>query len=461
MGHHAPDSSASDLGELLDALDSKAALAAGERAYAFAQAAYPICRSITGDGVRQTLELLRPELPELEVFEVPSGTPILDWTVPKEWNLRRAWIKGPDGELVVDSEAHNLHVLSYCTPIHRKVSLEELQEHLFSLPDQPGVIPYRTSYWKEQWGFCVTDRRRRSLRSGEYEVFVDADLEDGHLTYGEIFLPGETDQEILLSAHICHPSLANDNLSGIGVVTELIRLLKTVRRTHGFRVVLVPGTIGAITWLARNETRLDRIKAGLVAANLGDGGNFHFKRSRRGTTVLDRAVEKILVESGQPHGITDFIPFGYDERQYCSPGFDLPVGLLSRSPWGSFPEYHTSADDLDFIRPEHLGLSIQRYLQVAHVLESNRTYRNLCPKGEPQLGRRGLYGHIGGGEEGRDRQLALLWVLNQSDGHNDLLAIAERAGFRFAAVAEAARALLDADLLVEVEPNSDGEVTGL
>ncbi len=449
----------SDLGELLRSFDSRAALAAGERAYAFAEAAYPLCRSITGDGVRQTLELLRPDFPELEVIEVPSGAPVLDWTVPNEWNLRRAWIKGPDGKMVVDSENQNLHVLSYCTPIHSKVSLEELQEHLFSLPDQPDVIPYRTSYWKEQWGFCMEDRRRRALPPGEYEVFVDATLEPGHLTYGEIFVPGETDHEVLLSAHICHPSLANDNLSGIGVVTELARLLKTVRRAHGYRIVLVPGTIGAITWLARNEGRLDRIKAGLVAANLGDGGDFHFKRSRRGTTVLDRAVEKVLREAGQTYGITDFIPFGYDERQYCSSGFDLPVGLLSRSPWGSFPEYHTSADDLDFIRPEHLGLSVLRYLQVAHVLEDNKTYRNLCPKGEPQLGRRGLYGHIGGGEAGRDRQLALLWVLNQSDGRKDLLAIAERAGLRFTAVAEAARALLEADLLVEVGAEDGNEVS--
>lgn len=426
-------------------------VAAGHRAYAFAKAAFPICRSITGDGVRQTLDLLKADFPELQISEVPSGTPVLDWTVPKEWNLRRAWIKGPDGEVVVDSRDHNLHVLNYCSPIHRKLQLEQLQEHLFSLPEQPDLIPYRTSYWKEQWGFCLADRQRQALEPGEYEVFVDSSLEDGHLTYGEIFLAGETDCEVLLSAHICHPSLANDNLSGIGVVTELIRLLRTTRRNLGYRVVLVPGTIGAITWLALNEAKLDKIKAGLVAANLGDGGDFHFKRSRQGATVLDRAVEKVLAESGEPFGLSDFIPFGYDERQYCSPGFDLPVGLLSRSPWGSFPEYHTSADDLDFIRPEHLGLSIQRYLQVAQVLEGNRIYRNLRPKGEPQLGRRGLYGHIGGGEEGRERQLAMLWVLNQSDGEHDLLDISQRSGLSFATVAEAAQALLEADLLEEVK----------
>lgn len=423
---------------------------AGRQAYAFAESAFPICRSITGDGVRATLDLARDVLPDLEVHEVPSGEPVLDWTVPKEWNVREAWVKGPDGKKVVDFADHNLHLLNYCAPVHKKVELEELQKHLFSLPEQPGLIPYRTSYWQENWAFCMRDTDRRALQPGSHEVFVESSLEEGHLTYGELVLPGDSDREVLISAHLCHPSLANDNLSGLGVTAELFRLLASLpQRRYTYRLVWVPGTIGAVTWLARHETRLaaDPVVAGLVAANLGDAGAFHFKRSRRGDTILDRAVVKALADSGAVHDVSDFVPFGYDERQYCSPGFDLPVGLLSRSPWGTFPEYHTSGDDLSFIAAEHLGASVAAYWDVIRLLERDWTYVNLCPKGEPQLGRRGLYSHIGGGEDGRERQLALLWVLNQSDGRTSLLEIAEKAAMPFDRIRAAADALLSADLL--------------
>lgn len=435
-------------------LDEASRRRAGERAYAFAEAAFPICRSITGDGVRQTLELLREELPDLEVHEVPSGEPVLDWTVPKEWNVREAWIKGPDGEKVVDFADHNLHLLNYCAPVHRKLELDELQDHLFSLPDQPTRIPYRTSYWQENWAFCLEHERREALRPGTYEVFVDSELKDGALTYGELLLPGGSTEEVMVSAHLCHPSLANDNLSGLGVAAQLFRLLaEQKQRRLTYRLVLVPGTIGAVTWLARHDERLTAspcpVIGGLVAANLGDAGAFHFKRSRRGNTVLDRAVEKVLNDADVAHDVTDFMPFGYDERQYCSPGFDLPVGLLSRSPWGTFAEYHTSGDDLSFIAADPLAGSVALYWDVVRLLESNRVYVNLCPKGEPQLGRRGLYSHIGGGEDGRERQLALLWVLNQSDGSASLLDIAERSGMPFDTVRAAADALLAADLLRE------------
>lgn len=438
-------------------LDEQSLTPAGEAAMEWARRAFPICRSITGDGVRQTLDMLRDRLPNLEIHEVPTGTPVLDWTVPDEWNLREAWIKGPDGKRVVDFADHNLHVLGYSEPVHRRLPLSELQDHLFSLPDQPDRIPYRTSYWRRHWAFCLTDRRRRSLADGDYEVFVDADLKPGHLTYGEVFLPGDSDREVLISAHTCHPSLANDNLSGIGVATEIFRFLARLpRRRLGYRLALVPGTIGAITWLARNRDRLDRVHGGLVAANLGDAGAFHFKRSRRGDTLLDRAVVKALEDSGVEHRVSDFVPFGYDERQYCSPGFDLPVGLLSRSPWGTFDEYHTSGDNLDFIDAGNLTQSIGRYLEVLRILEADRRFLSLNPHGEPQLGRRGLYNHIGGGEDGRERQLALLWVLNQSDGEHSLLDIARRAQMPFLAVADAAEALVKAELLRPLDVLSDG-----
>ncbi|MEM8933012.1 MAG: DUF4910 domain-containing protein [Acidobacteriota bacterium] len=432
----------------------------GTALYGFAERAFPINRSITGEGVRETLRLLAEIVPALTVHEVPTGTPVLDWTVPKEWVVRGAWIDGPDGKRVVDLADHTLHLMGYSAPVRARMPLAALQEHLFSLPDQPDAIPYRTSYWKEHWAFCVSHRQRESWVDGEYDVVVDTDLVDGHLTYGEVVLPpvgegaatGEAIEWVLVSAHICHPSLANDNLSGLAVAIHLARLLDELpRRRYGYRIVFVPGTIGAITWLACNRELVPRIRHGLVAANLGDGGAFHFKRSRRGDTVLDHAVETVLRDSDEPHDIVDFEPFGYDERQYGSPGFDLAVGLLSRTPWGRFPEYHTSGDDLDLIAPGPLVGSLRRYLEVMHLLEHDRAYRNLAPEGEPQLGRRGLYHHIGGGEEGRERQLAMLWVLNQSDGEHTLLDIARRSGLPFRRLLDAARALLDADLLAPVD----------
>lgn len=421
----------------------------GEEMHRFIADLYPLCRSITGHGVRWTLARIGEHIP-LTVHEVPTGTPVFDWTVPKEWNVRDAWIKDPEGHKVVDFQQHNLHLLNYSLPVHARMPLATLKEHLFSIPFKPALIPYRTSYYKEAWGFCVAHEQLEALPDGEYEVFIDSTLEDGSLSYGEFLLPGEEEREVLLSTHVCHPSLANDNLSGIAVMTWLARALAArPRLRYSYRFLFIPGTIGAITWLARNEERTDRIAHGLVAANLGDTGKFHYKKSRRGSAEIDRAVQAALQGSGEAFDIEDFVPFGYDERQYCSPGFDLPVGSLTRTPWGRYPEYHTSADDLDFVRPESLAGSLRTYLDVVDVLEGNRRYLNLNPKCEPQLGRRGLYQMIGGGS-GRDRELALLWVLNLSDGGHDLLAISERSGIGFTALREAADALLETGLLGEV-----------
>ena len=417
----------------------------------FIAEAYPICRSITGEGVRRTLGMIRERVP-LEVYEVPTGTPVFDWTVPKEWNIREAWIKDPAGCKVVDFQDSNLHVLNYSVPVHAKLPLAELKPHLFSLPDKPDLIPYRTSYYKEAWGFCLSHNQLQSLPDGEYEVRIDSTLADGSLSYGELFLPGETEREVLFSTHTCHPSLCNDNLSGIAVMTWLVsELRERPRRRYSYRFLFIPGTIGSITWLARNEERVGRIAHGLVAANLGDSGTFHYKRSRRGIAKIDRAVLAVLQASDEEPATEFFVPFGYDERQYCSPGFNLPVGSLTRTPWGRYPEYHTSADNLDFISAEALEGSLRTYLAVVDLLEGNRRYLNLNPKCEPQLGRRGLYRTIGGDDAGRARELALLWVLSLSDGHYDLLDIAERSGTSFEAIRTAADALLEADLLREVE----------
>jgi aminopeptidase-like protein len=430
-------------------------VSAGEEMFRFIAEAYPICRSITGDGVRRTLAMIEESIGErvpLDVHEVPSGTPVFDWTVPREWNIRDAWIKDPSGRKVVDFQACNLHVLNYSAPVHAKMPLEELKTHLFTLPDKPDLIPYRTSYYKETWGLCLSHRALTELPDGEYEVFINSTLADGSLTYGEVFLPGESEREVLLSTHVCHPSLCNDNLSGIAVMAWLARALADrPRRRYSYRFLFIPGTIGSITWLARNEERAGRIAHGLVAANLGDPGTFHYKKSRRGDAEIDRAVLAVLGAAGEPFGVEDFIPFGYDERQYASPGFNLAVGSLTRTPYGRYPEYHTSADNLGFVQAGSLEGSLGTYLAVMDVLEGNRRYLNLNPKCEPQLGRRGLYRTIGGDDAGRSRELALLWVLNLSDGEHSLLDVAERSGMAFAVIREAADALLQVELLREME----------
>jgi aminopeptidase-like protein len=409
---------------------------------------YPICRSITGEGVRQTLRILQRQIP-LEIREVPSGTPVFDWTVPKEWNIRDAYIKNSRGERVVDFRESNLHVVSYSKPIKGTFTLSELRKHLFSLPDRPDWIPYRTSYYTEAWGFCVRHRQLESLTDGEYEVCINATLSDGFLSYGEYLIPGASADEVLISCHVCHPSLCNDNLSGIAVASRLAAHIADMpQHRYSYRFLFIPGTIGSITWLARNETHAGRIKHGLVVTCVGDTGPFTYKKSRRGDAEIDRAVAHVLKTAHPYYTIQDFFPYGYDERQYCSPGFDLPVGCLMRSPHGSFPEYHTSADNLDFVRADKLEESLGCCQQVVEVLEQNRTYRSLNPKCEPQLGKRGLYAAIGGDKDSAKRQLAMLWVLNLADGAHSLLDIAERSGASFTDIRTAADALLRSGLLV-------------
>lgn len=423
---------------------------AGEEMLDFMSTLYPICRSITGDGLRDTLRLIQQRIP-LELHEVPTGTALFDWTVPREWNVRDAYIKDANGRRIVDFQASNLHLVSYSAPVNRRVPVEELREHLFTIPEQPDRIPYRTSYYAESWGFCLAHRDLAQFTEDEYDVCIDSTLEPGHLTYGECVLPGSTTDEILVSTHACHPSMANDNLSGIAVATRLAEHLSATPHRYTYRFLFIPGTIGSIAWLARNEGSVDRIKHGLVLSCLGDGGRSTYKRSRRddGQAMIDRAVEHVLRCSGQDYEILDFVPYGYDERQYCSPGFDLPVGCLTRTPNGRFPEYHTSGDDLAFVGAEHLADSFTKCLAVFDVLEGDATYLNLSPKCEPQLGKRGLYRNAGGHVDQNRRELALLWVLNFSDGRHSLLDIAERAGMDFSLIHGAARDLVSAGLLVD------------
>ena len=413
------------------------------------EALFPICRSISGDGVRQSLACLQEVIP-LDIVEVPTGTQVLDWQVPREWNVRDAYIKDASGARIVDFKENNLHLLSYSSPLNRTMSLQELRPHLFSLPEQPDLIPYRTSYYNENWGFCLPHNQLLGLADGDYEVVIDSSLEDGSLSYGECFLPGTSSQEVLISTHICHPSLCNDNLSGIAVAAHLAKSLQGRKHKYSYRFLFLPVTIGAITWLARNEEAVGNIRYGLVASNLADQGGFTYKKSRSGRAGIDRIVEYVLRTSNVRHEIREFVPYGYDERQYGSPGFDLPVGSLSRTPYGEYDEYHTSADNLSFISHDNLQQSLDVFEKVVATLESNRYFRNLLPKGEPQLGRRGLYKKVGGETDQKESQMALLWVLNLSDGRNSLLDIVEISGLDTAVIAQAAEELLSHGLLEEI-----------
>jgi len=433
-------------------LDLRDLASIGEELHGFAAQLYPICRSITGNGLRKTLQILQERIP-MQTVEVPTGTPVFDWTVPKEWNIRDAYIRIPGGERIVDFQQNNLHVLNYSVPVHDTMPLDQLRPHLFSLPDHPNWIPYRTSYYKSNWGFCLSHNQLQALEDRDYEVCIDSTLEDGHLTYGEYYLPGRSIDEVLISCHSCHPSLANDNLSGLSVATFLADFLSGRDLRYSYRFVFVPGTIGAITWLARNRESIQHIRHGLVLSGIGDRGGFHYKKSRRGDVEIDRAARHVLKHCSESPEILDFSPYGYDERQYCSPGFNLPVGCLMRSVWGAFPEYHTSADNLDFIQPTQLAQSLRVLATIVDVLESNRRYQNLNPFCEPQLGKRNLYRLTGGGSIGTEIN-ACLWVLNLSDGEHSLLDIAERSGLPFSAIRDASDRMCQAGLL-SVSPEKE------
>jgi aminopeptidase-like protein len=407
---------------------------------------FPICRSITGEGVRQTLGVVREHIP-LKIHEIASGTPVFDWTVPREWNIKDAYIRSRTGERVVDFNQSNLHVVGYSVPFRGTLSLEELKKHLFTLPDRPDWIPYRTSYYKETWGFCLSQKQLDAMTEEEYEVCIDSSLRDGHLTYGEHCLRGETSDEILFSCHVCHPSLCNDNLSGIALMVALFNYLSEKQRRYSYRFLFIPGTIGSITWLALNEARASSIKHGLVFAGVADKGGFTYKRTRRGNAEIDRVFNYVLRNSPDGSKIIDFHPYGYDERQFCSPGFDLPVGCVMRTPFGQYPEYHTSADNLEFIDLAALSDSAAKCVQALEILEANKAYVNQYPKCEPQLGRRGLYQAVGGQTQTKINEMSLLWVLNFSDGSHSLLDIAEKSGYEFASIKNAADLLAASQLI--------------
>jgi aminopeptidase-like protein len=409
---------------------------------------FPLCRSITGEGVRETLRRLQARIP-LTIHEIPSGTPAFDWTIPKEWVIREAHIRDPQGRKIVDFGSCNLHVVGYSEPVHATLPLPELRKRLHTLPSHPDWTPYRTSYYQTNWGFCIPHRLYESLKEGDYEVVIDSELKEGALTYGEMLIPGSTTSEILFATHICHPSMANDNLSGIVVAAAVAARLMHTPMRYSCRFLFIPGTIGSIAWLARNESGAARIRHGLVLAGLGDRGPLTYKRTRRETADIDRAVEQAARHTSPAPELRPFSPYGYDERQFNAPGFNLPVGCLMRTPYGEYPEYHTSADNTAFVAAYSLGQALDFCLRVVETLDGNRSYRSLNPKCEPQLGRRGLFDLVGGRQHEKDWQMALLWVLNYSDGQHDLLDIARRSGLPFHRLAEAAERLRAASLLAE------------
>jgi aminopeptidase-like protein len=431
---------------MLDVAGSRPQDSAGFDAFELVRRLFPICRSLTGDGVRQTFDVLEEHIP-LQRREIASGTQVFDWKVPQEWNIREAHITAPDGTRIVDFQRLNLHVVGYSEPVRATLPLEALRERLHTLPDQPDLIPYRTSYYERTWGFCLSHRQLEQLEPGDYEVVIDSTLEPGSLSYAELEVEGSGDEEVLLSTYVCHPSLANDNLSGIAVATLLAKRLLERELRHSYRFVFAPGTIGPLAWLHDNRDRLDRIRHGLTFSCIGDGGDLTYKRSRRTHAEIDEAMEIVLRDRGEAHRILPWEPWGGDERQFCSPGFDLPLGSLMRTPHGEFAGYHTSADGVELIRPESLAGAVEAGLQVVDVLETNRRFTNLSPYGEPQLGKRGLYRSAGGAVATPDDERALLWVLNLSDGNSTLVDVARRSGLRYAVVRRAAERLEQAGLL--------------
>ena len=410
---------------------------------------FPICRSISGDGVRETLAILGERI-HLHVQEVPTGYRAFDWTVPREWNIRDAYVKNEKGERVIDFQASNLHVVSYSVPTAATMTLDELRPHLHTKPELPAAIPNVISYYEEQWGFCLSQNQLDALPNGRYEVYIDSSLTEGSLTFADVVLPGTSDDEIMFSTYICHPSMADHELSGPVLTAFLYDMLAQRQRRYSYRFVFIPETIGALVYLSQQGDHLrQKLHAGYVVTCVGDNGPYTYKRSRRGNTVADKVAEHCLrhVATRESVKVIDFFPSGSDERQYCSPGFDLPVGSLMRSMYGTFPEYHTSLDDMGFVSTEGIGNSLKAYVRLVQAHELNQVYINLSPNGEPQLGRRGLYPTLDGQGPSPVAVERIQYLLAYSDGTKDLVDIANLAGQAVWEFAPEVQALMDAGLL--------------
>jgi len=424
------------------------------------QRLFSICRSITGEGIRKTMNIIAEHVP-LSIMETPSGTQVFDWQIPDEWNISDAFIKDEAGQRIIDFQKSNLHVVNYSIPIHKVMTLNALRPYLHTLPDQPQAIPYMTTYYEKKWGFCLTHEQYKTLRSDvNYEVCINSSLTPGVLTIAEAILPGETDREILFSTYCCHPSLANNELSGPIIVTALYKYLRSLpKRRYTYRFYYGPETIGALVFLDKRGDHLkQKMDAGFVVTCCGDAGPFTYKKVRRPDTLLDKSILHVLKFSRVAHKILEFFPTGSDDRQYCAPGFDLPVGTLMRSMYGTYPEYHTSLDNLEFVSSDSLLETLRVYINCIHVLEHNRYYRNLKPFGEPMLGKYGLYHSLGGQKNQGNFTKQLRYILNYSDTHHDLLDIANLLEQPMWECETAVARLLEAHLL-ELWENSENPKT--
>lgn len=425
----------------------------GQDMYKLCGKMFPICRSITGDGVRETMAILREVVPEISLHEVPSGTQVFDWTIPKEWRIREAWVKNSKGEKLIDFKKHNLHVLGYSTPVDQKVTLAELKQHLYTQPNQPDAIPYVTSYYKERFGFCLSQEQCDSLPEDIYHIFIDSELFDGSLTYGELIIPGQNKEEILISTYFCHPSMANNELSGPALSVYLAKYLLTKKqRRYTYRFVYIPETIGSLTYLSR-ENHLAHMKkhtiAGWNLSCVGDDRTYSMVSTRYGNTLTDRVTKNVLRFVYPDYKWYSFLHRGSDERQYNAPGIDLPVCGFSRSKYGEYPEYHTSKDNMELISPSGLAGAYNVLVKCIEGLEANHRYRIQC-YGEPQLGKRGLYPTIS--QKGSyDEVTTMMDFIAYADGKNDLFEISEIIGVPVWEIVPIAEKLAAAELVEVVE----------
>jgi len=441
----------------------------GKEIFELIKNCYPICRSITGNGVRETLKILQQKI-SLDINEIPTNTQCFDWKIPNEWNIKDAYIIDPNGKKIVDFKKSNLHVVSYSIPINKKIKLSELKKHLHYLSDKPDHIPYRTSYYNEYWGFCITYNQFKNLSEGEYEVCIDSSLKEGYLTYGEYFKQGKVKDEILFSCYVCHPSLCNDNLSGVGLVAILGKILNKIPTYFSYRFLFIPETIGAIAWLSKNKESVNNIKHGLVATCCGDRGTSTYKKTRDGDNIIDDIVEQVLKDSGEPYEILDFWPSGSDERQFSSPGFNLPIGSLMRTLYDTFEEYHTSKDNLDFMDVNSLTNSLSKYLEIIYQLENNSNlnkknhlkitkisiendpvFISQNMKCESFLGKRNLYHKLGAltNQNNLEVKRAIQWIMNFSDGYHSLNDISKKSGMNLIILNDAVNLLKNVNLLKE------------
>jgi aminopeptidase-like protein len=436
--------------------------------YELMEELFPICRSITGDGVRDTLKILKKKI-KLKIIEIPTGTKVFDWKIPLEWNIHDAYVKDSKGNRIIDFKKSNIHILNYSIAINKKISKEELKKHLHTLPEKPNSIPYVTSYYKKQWGFCTTHNHLKSIKDNFYDVKIDSTLKKGSLTYGEFLIKGKISDEILISTYVCHPSLCNDNLSGIVISAKIAEILSKTKTYFSYRFIFIPETIGAIAWISKNENSLSKVKNCLVITCAGDDGKFTYKKTKFGNATIDEIVTDVFKKSTKNIKIKKFFPYGSDERQFSSPGINIPTGVFMRTQYYEFEQYHTADDNLQFVKNSALNESLSMVLEIIsefelrkqikekvnkkRVSKSEDVFMNINPKCEPQLGKRKIYRETAkrrlvGKMKSQDlSEMAIFWILNFSDGNHSLNDICKKSGLSINLLKKTSKILIEKKLL--------------